>query len=95
VRLDRVPGITDDGYFADRVHLNSYGPRLTTPVFLREISESAFKRKPQVPSTVSIKADNQEWVTSTIVGTGRRRWVRESFKSADSVPIVHYRAGTE
>jgi hypothetical protein len=38
VRLDQVPGITDDGYFFDPVHLNVYGRRLTTPVFLEKIS---------------------------------------------------------
>jgi hypothetical protein len=43
VRLDRVPGISDDGYFADLVHFNSHGRRLTTPVLLKEISESASK----------------------------------------------------
>jgi hypothetical protein len=42
VRLDRLPGITDDGYFSDPVHLNVYGRRLTTPVFLEEFSRSGF-----------------------------------------------------
>jgi len=40
VRLDRVPDITNDDYFSDAAHLNSYGRRLTTPVFLNEISQS-------------------------------------------------------
>ncbi len=53
VRLDRVPEITDDGYFADHVHLNWYGRRLTTPVFLKEISESTSKRRSQVPMSGS------------------------------------------
>lgn len=38
VRLDRLPAITDDSYFADLVHMNSYGRTLTTPVFMKEIS---------------------------------------------------------
>lgn len=49
VRLDRVPGITDDSYFADHVHLNSYGRRLTTPVFLKGISQDTSKRSSQIP----------------------------------------------
>jgi hypothetical protein len=49
VRLDRLPGITDDSYFADHVHLNWYGRGLTTPVFLKEISESTSKRSSQAP----------------------------------------------
>jgi hypothetical protein len=48
VRLDHVPGITDDGYFADLVHLNAYGRRLTTPVFLKEVGESISRRRSQV-----------------------------------------------
>jgi hypothetical protein len=43
VRLDRVPGITDNEYFADLVHLNSYGRRLATPVFLKEVTQSTSK----------------------------------------------------
>jgi len=60
VRLDRVPGITDDSYFADHVHLNAYGRRLTTPVLLKAISENASKKKSQVPLTASAKTDNQQ-----------------------------------
>ncbi len=37
VRLDRVPGISDDKYFGDLVHLNSSGKRAVTPAFLKEI----------------------------------------------------------
>lgn len=48
VRLDRVPGINDDSYFSDHVHLNWYGRGLTTPVFLKEINERTSKRKSQV-----------------------------------------------
>src|SRR5215469_636247 len=38
VRLDRLPGITNDGYFVDLVHMNSYGRHLTTPFLLEQIS---------------------------------------------------------
>lgn len=60
VRLDQVPGITDDGYFADHVHLNAYGRCLTTPTFLKEINEGASQRKSQAPPTVSTKTDDQK-----------------------------------
>jgi hypothetical protein len=53
VRLDQVPGITDDGYFADHVHLNAYGRRLTTPVFLGDISEVAAKQNSQAAGMLS------------------------------------------
>jgi hypothetical protein len=53
VRLDRVPGITDNGYFADLVHLNSYGRRLATPVFLKEITQSTSKGNSHTWLTVS------------------------------------------
>ena len=36
VRLDRVPGITDNKNFFDLVHMNSSGRRIATRVFLRE-----------------------------------------------------------
>jgi hypothetical protein len=53
VRLDQVPGINDDGYFADLAHLNFYGRRLTTPVFLKDIAEVTEKQQSQAPVTVS------------------------------------------
>jgi hypothetical protein len=47
VRLDRVPGISDNKYFLDPAHLNSSGRRLVTPVFLREVNQGAPKAKPE------------------------------------------------
>jgi hypothetical protein len=58
VRLDRVPGITDDGYFADLVHLNAYGRRLTTPLFLKEVGESTSKPKAGVAMSGSFPGNN-------------------------------------
>jgi hypothetical protein len=52
MRLDRVPGITDDGYFTDQVHLNAYGRRVTTPVFLKDIAEVAAKQNLQALGTL-------------------------------------------
>jgi hypothetical protein len=46
VRLDRVPGISENEYFLDLVHLNSSGRRMVTPVFLKEENEGASKAKP-------------------------------------------------
>lgn len=60
VRVDRVPGISDNGYFFDFVHLNSYGRRIATRVFLQEVTESAAKRKSQAPLTVSVNPGNQQ-----------------------------------
>ncbi len=50
VRLDQVAGISDDHNFSDLAHLNSYGRRLTTPAFLKNIAQIAGK---QGPVTVS------------------------------------------
>lgn len=41
VRLDQVPGISDNKNFLDLVHLNSSGRRLLTPVFLKQVNEGA------------------------------------------------------
>jgi hypothetical protein len=38
VRLDRLPGISDPRYFLDLVHMNSFGRRLATQAFLREVT---------------------------------------------------------
>lgn len=53
VRLDRVPGISDNGYFADLVHLNSSGRGVVTPVFLKEMAESSSKRSSQVSMPIN------------------------------------------
>jgi len=39
VRLDQVPGVSDDKYFLDLVHLNSYGRRMLTPIFITRVNE--------------------------------------------------------
>jgi hypothetical protein len=59
VRLDRLPGISDHGYFADLVHLNSYGRRVATPVFLKELMESGSKRDSKASLTMSINQGKQ------------------------------------
>lgn len=46
VRLDQVPGISDNKNFFDLVHLNSAGRRMLTPVFLKELNERTSKPKP-------------------------------------------------
>jgi hypothetical protein len=40
IRLDKIPGISDDQYFLDLVHLNAAGRRRTTEVFLQEMNRS-------------------------------------------------------
>lgn len=45
VRLDQVPGISNNMYFFDLVHLNSSGRRMLTAVFLKEVNEGASKTK--------------------------------------------------
>jgi len=41
VRLDQVPGISDNKYFFDLVHLNSSGRQMATQLFLKEVNKSA------------------------------------------------------
>jgi hypothetical protein len=43
VRLDQIPGISNNMYFIDLVHLNSSGRRMLTPVFLKEVNEGISK----------------------------------------------------
>jgi hypothetical protein len=45
VRLDRVPGISDPGYFFDLVHMNSFGRHVATPAFLVELTNKASQRR--------------------------------------------------
>ena len=47
VRLDHIPGISNNKFFLDLVHLNSSGRRMVTPVFLEEVKEDASRPKPQ------------------------------------------------
>lgn len=68
VRLDRIPGITDDSYFADLVHLNTYGRRLTTPAFLKEVGESTSNLKSLKPASGSLRGT----MSSNISDTGGR-----------------------
>jgi hypothetical protein len=58
VRLDRVPGISDNGYFFDLVHMNSLGRRVTTVAFLKEVTQTGSQRRLEPSSTRSITADN-------------------------------------
>jgi hypothetical protein len=37
IRLDRVQGISDHAYFADLVHMNTFGRRVATQAFLKEL----------------------------------------------------------
>jgi hypothetical protein len=53
VRLDRVPGISDNGYFADLVHLNSYGRRVATQAFLMDVTKRGSQRALEATSTAS------------------------------------------
>jgi hypothetical protein len=56
VRLDRVRGISDHGYFADLVHLNSFGRRVATQAFLTEALGgplSQQNRKSSSPTSMS------------------------------------------
>lgn len=39
VRLDQIPGISDNANFFDLVHMNSSGRELATPIFLKNLSE--------------------------------------------------------
>ena len=39
VRLDQLPGISDPRYFADLVHMNSLGRRLTSEAFLTQLTQ--------------------------------------------------------
>jgi hypothetical protein len=41
VRLDRAPGISNNGNFADLVHMNLFGTRVSTPAFLMAVTERA------------------------------------------------------
>ena len=58
LRLDQVPGISDNKHFLDLVHLNSSGRRLLTPVFLKQINEGTSKGKPQSSLASSLNAQS-------------------------------------
>jgi len=47
VRLDQVPGITNNNNFLDLVHLNSSGRKITTPTFISEVQRGLSDRKPE------------------------------------------------
>ena len=40
IRLDRLPDISDPAYFTDLVHMNSFGRRLATQAFLKEVARN-------------------------------------------------------
>jgi hypothetical protein len=73
VRLDRVPGIDDDGYFSDLVHLNADGRRMTTPVFLKKVSESISNRKSNLDMTDLVPGSNGFHESTTAPGIVRQR----------------------
>ncbi len=54
VRLDRLPGISDPGYFFDLAHMNSFGRRLATQAFLMEVSNGGSQRMSDATSSASI-----------------------------------------
>lgn len=56
VRLDQVPGISNNKYFFDLVHLNSSGRKLVTPVFLKEVKEDTIKRKSFSSSALTLNS---------------------------------------
>jgi len=60
VRLDRVPGISEDKYFGDLVHLNSSGKDAVTPVFLKEVTESASKRNAPASLALHVNPARQQ-----------------------------------
>jgi hypothetical protein len=66
VRLDQVPGISENSYFLDTAHLNSSGRRMVTQVFLKEVNEGASKAKPE-PS-LAMHDDRQRETEATATG---------------------------
>jgi hypothetical protein len=78
VRLDQVPGISDNKNFLDLVHLNSSGRRVLTPVFLKKISENTFDRTSQMPFADSmpnqkhpVKAQVREISSGWLMAAGK------------------------
>ena len=59
VRLDRMPGISDNKYFLDLVHLNSSGRRMVTQVFLKEVNPGAFTAKSRPSFAMHIETAKQ------------------------------------
>jgi hypothetical protein len=47
VRLDQVPGISDNKNFLDLVHMNSSGRRMATPAFVEKVKQMGSEAKPQ------------------------------------------------
>jgi hypothetical protein len=58
VRVDRLPGISDNGNFADLVHLNSFGRRVATEKFLAEVPKRESQRTLGAASSVSVAPGN-------------------------------------
>jgi hypothetical protein len=58
IRLDKVPGISDNRYFLDPVHLNSSGRRIVTPLFLQKVKDIQSARSEQSSSVRPLATAN-------------------------------------
>ncbi len=56
VRLDRVPGISENGNFFDLVHMNSFGRRVATRAFLMQLTHGGSQRRLDATSIASISS---------------------------------------
>jgi len=60
VRLDQVPGISDNRYFFDLVHLNSSGRQMATRLFLQEVNKNASPVRPQGSLAMRVESDTNK-----------------------------------